>query len=151
MSVSLTGRHHDWLSLTLCSIRSNGIQARYWRKGGAGMDGGESFCVMIGLFHLCMLVSVAREGDIYTESRQPLHSAVHLLTCCLLGLSLSHTDQILCNNSIFMYHADILQTPCPGVAPVLSQCELVRNLHIGLRQFTFKTVPGPFSKTPVSH
>ena len=50
MSVSLTGRHHDWLSLTPRSIRSNGIQARYGRKAGArgrgvSRDGqGESFC-----------------------------------------------------------------------------------------------------------
>lgn len=48
MSVSLTGRYHDWLSLTPRSIRSNGIQARYGRKaragGGEGKDGqGESF------------------------------------------------------------------------------------------------------------
>lgn len=46
MSVSLTGRHHDWLSLTPRSIKSNGIQARYGQKAGAGgsRDGqGESF------------------------------------------------------------------------------------------------------------
>ena len=48
MSVSLTGRHHDWLSLTPRSIRSNGIQARYGRKaaegGGAEMDREKVFC-----------------------------------------------------------------------------------------------------------
>lgn len=46
MSVSLTGRHHDWLSLTPRSIRPNGIQARYGLKARAegSQDGqGESF------------------------------------------------------------------------------------------------------------
>ena len=39
MSVSLTGRHRDWLSLTLRSIRSNSIQARYGHKAGEGVAG----------------------------------------------------------------------------------------------------------------
>lgn len=35
MSMSLTGRHRDWLSLTPSSIRPNGSQARHGAKAGA--------------------------------------------------------------------------------------------------------------------
>lgn len=33
MSMSLTGRHHDWLPLAMSSIRPNAIQARYGIEG----------------------------------------------------------------------------------------------------------------------
>lgn len=51
MSMSLTGRHGDWLSLTPSSITPNGIQARYRLKAearreeaDAGMDRTKVFC-----------------------------------------------------------------------------------------------------------
>lgn len=60
MSMSVTGRQRDWLSLTPCSILSNGIQARYGLKVGAtGEEGevrtdkGEVFCCdQLGPFDL---------------------------------------------------------------------------------------------------
>lgn len=50
MSMSLTGRHHDWLSLTPSSIRPNGSQARHGVKAkareeaDAGMDRMDALC-----------------------------------------------------------------------------------------------------------
>lgn len=89
MSVSVTGRHHDRLSLTPRSIRSNGVQAgRGVRGGGAGRDGqGESFL----LRSVCSICSDS-EGSrkhIYQESRNLLRSAVHFLS----SLSLSEADE----------------------------------------------------------
>lgn len=40
MSMSLTGRHHDWLNLAPSSIRPNGIQARYGVEGRSSSGGG---------------------------------------------------------------------------------------------------------------
>lgn len=65
MSVSLTGRHHDWLSLTPRSIKSNGIQARYGQKAGAGGEQGwtgRKFSVVISSLCLCLLVSAGPCG-----------------------------------------------------------------------------------------
>lgn len=40
MSMSLTGRHRDWLPLAPSSIRPNGIQARYGVEGRSSSAGG---------------------------------------------------------------------------------------------------------------
>lgn len=74
MSVSVTGRHHDWLSLTPRSIRSNGIQARYGREAEAECGGkrgwtGRKFPGVISLFHLCTSVPERKE-DVHTGSVQ---------------------------------------------------------------------------------
>lgn len=71
MSMSLTGRHHDWLPLAPSSIRPNGIQARYGVEGPSSSGGrqkkgwpGQKFSVGIALLCFGMLNPVARQEDV---------------------------------------------------------------------------------------
>lgn len=99
MSMSLTGRHRDWLSLTPSSIRPNGSQARHGVKAEARQMlrwTGWKFSVGIGLLCSGMLDAVAGQEDI--EARSNRHKAVHFLTCILLQ-TVSHLQLLFCQTN----------------------------------------------------